>query len=1004
MRVRLLRVEDDSTVLLVYPATREEYGRALETLGAAGRGAGAGSPYAGRGEGRAVRVGYVVTTAAQRDRWGLPDVAASGRACVVDERQALDMLRKGTIRPTADHEALAESTGAAARPARDAAGARSGLDAVRELVAPGAHVDQVLEALDGAELPEPVCKTLRRALRQALASEAQAVEEAVERAETVLSLPWRTRAPERFDATHLKRALDRTHGGLEGVKTRLIEVLAASPQTRGPLTVEGPRRGAEAETQAAALVVRPGRPRAEAPVPCLAGARGTGKTSLAVAVAQALGLPHVRIWLGKGNPESLIRGVENGVTGRIVDGLCEAGVDNPVFVLEGLDRVESEAAEALLDVLDPARRPAFRDEYLRVPFDLSPVVWIATAADPGAIPEAVRKRIEVIEMPAYTAEEKLAIAQRYLLRRPFVASAPTAATCLLPDPAAATESDTAGNGPAVLLDREVASVQELAALSASPPHDTVETWWTAACTGGIRFEAGAVRRVVEDHTSEPGVADLQAKLAAVCRQMVRRRLPGSVGPQVVTPAVVGELLGPGATLPPAVRAAIARERRRLGAASDGDDTSTNDWIECLEQLPWTRRAEAPIDLAQVRAALDAGHAGLERVKTCILEHLAVRRRNPRSPAVLCLAGAPGVGKTSLARCVADTLGCGFVKLACGGLRDETDLRGHNRTWKDAQPGWILRELRRIGSKDPVVLLDEIDKLGPGPAAVLLEVLDPAQHHGFRDAFVEVPFDLSEVLFITTANQPAQIPPALRDRLEVVDLPGYSEAEKLAIAESHLIAAQNQAAGLAATPVRFTRGACRRIIREYTSERGVRQFARCLQAVCRKVTLGLETGDASLVRDRVTVRQVRAVLGAPEVDRRDGLDRIGEQLDAPALPPAVRARGRQVLERLSAWASTDPDHARAREYLHCLLSLPWTARMAAPLNLARARAILDAGHSAHEVAKESGCSTTSPCAWRSLMRRRRCSVWQALRAPARRRWRGWSPPRSGASARGWTAGR
>ena len=146
----------------------------------------------------------------------------------------------------------------------------------------------------------------------------------------------------------------------------------------------------------------------------------------------------------------------------------------------------------------------------------------------------------------------------------------------------------------------------------------------------------------------------------------------------------------------------------------------------------------------------------------------MRRRNPRSPAVLCLASAPGVGKTSLARCVADTLGRGFVKLTCGGLRDETDLRGHNRTWKDAEPGWILRELRRIGSKDPVFLLDEIDKVGPGPAAVLLEVLDPAQHHGFRDAFVELPFDLSEVLFITTANEPAHIPPALRDRLEIVD--------------------------------------------------------------------------------------------------------------------------------------------------------------------------------------------------------------------------------------------
>ena len=153
------------------------------------------------------------------------------------------------------------------------------------------------------------------------------------------------------------------------------------------------------------------------------------------------------------------------------------------------------------------------------------------------------------------------------------------------------------------------------------------------------------------------------------------------------------------------------------------------------------------------------------------------------------------------------------------------------------------------------------------------------------------------------------------------------------------------------PVRFTRGARRRIIREYTSERGVRQFTRCLQAVCRKVTLGLDTGDASLVRDPVTARHVRAFLGAPVVDPADGLDRVHERLDAPALPPAVRVRGRQVLERLSAWATTDPDHARAREYLHCLLSLPWTARTAAPSDLARAGALLDTEHAAHEVAKE-----------------------------------------------------
>ena len=212
------------------------------------------------------------------------------------------------------------------------------------------------------------------------------------------------------------------------------------------------------------------------------------------------------------------------------------------------------------------------------------------------------------------------------------------------------------------------------------------------------------------------------------------------------------------------------------------------------------------------------------------------------------------------------------------------------------------------------------------------MLDPAQHARFRDAFVELPFDLSEILFITTANERSRIPPALRDRLEIIDLPGYTEAEKVAIAESHLIDTQNRAAGLTATPVRFTRGACRRIIRDYTNGRGIRQLARCLQAICRKVTLSLETGDASLVRDRITARQVSAFLGEPGAGHTDGLARLREQLDAPALPPAVRARGREVLERLSAWATTGPDHARAREYLQCLLSVPWTARTEGRLDL------------------------------------------------------------------------
>ena len=755
MRVRLLRGDDDNTVLLVYPATRDEHCRVLDTVGCPGGSQGRSRPAGGA---------YVVTTAAQRERWGLADLAASGRVRVVDEAQALGLLCDGAAGLGAVEAPLA---GAAAEVPPPAGGrsVASALESVRALAAPGARLEQVLEALEAAELPRPASETLRRSVR-ALGSDAAAVDEALDRTEMVLALPWRTREPERFDPAYVARALDRTHGGLERVKTRLLQVLAACPQTRGPLTVEGVRRNREAETdRPPALVVRPGPARTPTPVPCLAGPSGTGKTSLAVAVAEALGRTHVRVALGKGNAECLIRGVENGVTGRIVEGLHEAGVGNPVFILEELDRVASDAADALLDVLDPARRSAFRDEYLQVPFDLSAALWVVTATDAGGIPEPVRTRLEVIELPAYSERDKLAIAQRYLLTRPF--DEPGHTTALAPEPAPpghAAESDTARDGPVVVVDREVSSVRELEALwAAPPPQGTVEPWRTAACMGDVRFEAEAIRRVIQSHTNEAGVADLQAKLAAICRQVARRRRPGGLGPEVVTPATVRELLGEGEALPSAVRETIARERRRLSESSDAEAAKTNDWIEWLEHLPWTRRSAAPIDLARTRAALDAGHAGLDHAKACVIEYLAVRRRNPHG-AVLCFAGAPGVGKTSLAYGIAEALGRGFVKLSCGGLRDETDLRGHNRTWKDAQPGWILREMRRVGSKDPVFVLDELDKLGRAPAAVLLEVLDPAQHARFRDAFVELPFDLSEVLFITTAGLETGDASLVRDRI------------------------------------------------------------------------------------------------------------------------------------------------------------------------------------------------------------------------------------------------
>ena len=248
---------------------------------------------------------------------------------------------------------------------------------------------------------------------------------------------------------------------------------------------------------------------------------------------------------------------------------------------------------------------------------------------------------------------------------------------------------------------------------------------------------------------------------------------------------------------------------------------------------------------------------------------------------------------------------------CGGLRDETDLRGHNRTWKDAQPGVILRELRRVGSKDPVIVLDELDKLGREPAEVLLEVLDPAQNVGFRDAFVELPFDLSEVLFITTANEPDRIPPALRDRLELVELPGYTEAEKVAIARDASRRRAEPRRRLDRDAGAADAGRLPAIIRDYTSERGVRQLTRCLRTICRKVALGL---------DRRRGARPRAHRGATatRVSRRAGrrtMATVSSGCDRGSTPAACRAGAGPAGSRPAvAVAPADPEHVRTREYL------------------------------------------------------------------------------------------
>jgi ATP-dependent Lon protease len=267
---------------------------------------------------------------------------------------------------------------------------------------------------------------------------------------------------------------------------------------------------------------------------------------------------------------------------------------------------------------------------------------------------------------------------------------------------------------------------------------------------------------------------------------------------------------------------------------------TRHYLDWILSLPWMKETEDKIDLAEAERILDEQHFGLSKVKDRLIEFLAVikRRKEIKGP-ILCLVGPPGVGKTSLGRSVADALGRKFARISLGGMRDEAEIRGHRRTYVGALPGRIIQTLRRVESRNPVILLDELDKVGADfrgdPASALLEVLDPAQNNTFTDHYLDLPFDLSRVLFITTANWLDPIQPALRDRLEVIELPSYTESEKLQIAKRYLVPRQLEEHGLSRQEVKFPDATLRRVIHDYTREAGVRQLEREIAALTRKAT-------------------------------------------------------------------------------------------------------------------------------------------------------------------------
>ncbi|MFD4975589.1 endopeptidase La [Streptomyces sp. NPDC058424] len=363
-----------------------------------------------------------------------------------------------------------------------------------------------------------------------------------------------------------------------------------------------------------------------------------------------------------------------------------------------------------------------------------------------------------------------------------------------------------------------------------------------------------------------------------------------------------------ADLPEKVREAALKEVDKLERASDASPEGSwiRTWLDTILDMPWNERTDdsaSAYDIQGAKAVLDAEHAGLEDVKERITEYLAVRKRRGdrglgviggrRGGAVLALVGPPGVGKTSLGESVAHAMGRKFVRVALGGVRDEAEIRGHRRTYVGALPGRIVRAVKEAGSMNPVVLLDEIDKVGSDfrgdPAAALLEVLDPAQNHTFRDHYLEVELDLSDVVFLATANVLEAIPEALADRMEIVRLDGYTEDEKVVIARDHLLPRQLERTGLRRDEVTIEEGALRRLAGEYTREAGVRTLERSIARLLRKIAAQHELGERELPFT-VTDGELRGLIGRPHHVPESAQDPAERRTSVPGVATGLAVTG------------------------------------------------------------------------------------------------------------------
>ncbi|MET0988911.1 MAG: endopeptidase La [Steroidobacteraceae bacterium] len=392
--------------------------------------------------------------------------------------------------------------------------------------------------------------------------------------------------------------------------------------------------------------------------------------------------------------------------------------------------------------------------------------------------------------------------------------------------------------------------------------DRVTEWLTH------RIEVLRLQRQIEEQTRD--AIDERQKEALLREQL--RQIKKQLGEDGDSSEELRELEEAidNAGMPPEALEQAKKELKRLERMSDGSGEYSiiRTWLDWMIQLPWNKLDAEAIEIEKARKVLDEDHYGLEKIKRRIIEYLAVRKLNPsgRSP-ILCFVGPPGVGKTSLGQSIARTIGLKFARVSLGGVHDEAEIRGHRRTYIGALPGNIVQALRKAGTRNSVLMLDEIDKVGAGihgdPSSALLEVLDPEQNNTFRDNYLGLPFDLSKVLFIATANMLDTIPGPLRDRMEVIELTGYTEEEKVQIAERYLVPRQLEANGLKPDQAAISVDALHHLVREYTREAGVRNLERQIGAVLRNVAVRIAEG--SIQRQTITVDGVHSILGAPRFE-------------------------------------------------------------------------------------------------------------------------------------------